>query len=523
MDTVKTQPVTSSLLLNANVITLDPQHPRADWVAVENGRIVAVGNNDAIRPIMGKGSTAIDCKGKTILPGFIDPHFHIASLARSLVLLNVGSSKNVQSIADLQDKIQKYSQNIPKGNWIRAKGYNEFYLKDKHHPNRWDLDMATSEHPVKLTHRSGHVHVLNSIALKLVGIAKHTPDPLGGIIDRNLADGEPTGRLFEMGEFPSNRIPPLDGNEFESGLRKANHEIVSLGITSIQDASSRNNWDRLRLCKSWMNNGLLNIRINIMVGFPTFNNMNRWQDPTGAEKNRLRFSTVKIILDESTGRLHPPQRELNEMVLKVHEAELQVAIHAIEENAIEAACTAIEYALKKKPKTDHRHRIKHCSVCPPSLARRLAKCNIMFVTQPSCIYLNGERYRQTVPERRLKYLYPTKTLLNHNIQVAGSSDCPIVPPNPFTAIFTALTRMDESGRFVSVHEKIPLFHALCLYTKNAAHAMFEEGIKGTITPGKITDFTVLEADPTRLTPDEIKDLSVKMTIINGSVVWKRED
>jgi predicted amidohydrolase YtcJ len=523
MDTSRSQPANSISLINANVLTLDSRHPRADWVYVENGKIVAVGNNDSVRSIMRKESTIIDCKGDTILPGLIDPHIHLASLARSLVTLNVGPSEKVQSIADLQYKLRNYSQNIPEGNWIKATGYNEFYLKEKRHPNRWDLDKVTSVHPIKLTHRTSHAHVLNSFALNKIGITKETPDPYGGLIERNLKDGEPTGLLYEMGDFLSNHIPQLDKNEFEKGLQKANHELIAMGITTVQDASIRNNWDQWNYYESLINRSILKFRLNIMMGFPTFSRISQRQDPIEADHNWLRFTTVKIILDQSSGHLTPPQHKLNEMVLKVHETGLQVAIHAIEENAIEAACSAIEFALKKKPKTNHRHRIEHCSVCPPSLARRLSNINISVVTQPSFIYYNGERYRQTVPEQQLKYLYPAKTLLNHGIKVAGSSDCPIVPINPFTAIYAAHTRLDATGSFVASHEKISLMDALHLYTKNAAHAMFEEDIKGTIAPGKMADFIVLQTDPTQLTPDEIKDLSVKMTIINGKIVWEKEN
>jgi len=521
MNNEKNRPSASLLLIHAHVMTLDPRRPRADWVALARGRIVGLGDRKDPNPFIHKGSRVLDCRGKTVLPGFIDPHIHLAAFAESLVTVNVGPGNKVRSLAGLQRKIRTHSQSLPKGHWIRAKGYNEFHLREKRHPNRLDLDRATSKHPIRLTHRSGHAHVLNSLALKRAGIGKSTPDPPGGMIERNLVDGEPTGLLYEMGDFLSDHIPPLDAETLEQGLRRAGQDLVSLGVTSIQDASARNDRDRWAFFESWTGKGLPSPRVNMMLGFPALKNMHH-PGLTGARERPVRVTTVKIILDETTGQLHPSQEALNEMVLEIHMTGLQVAIHAITKKAIEAACTAIEYAVKRKPEIEHRHRIEHCAICPPSLAKRIASLGIIVVTQPPFIHYNGERYRHTVPEEQLAYLYPIRALQQHGIHVAASSDCPIVPPDPLTGIYAAVTRKDETGNVVGENERIPLTDALGLYTRNAARAMFEESLKGTITPGKLADLVVLNADPTRLTPDELKELKVEMTLIGGRVVWQRK-
>jgi len=521
MDAEKNPLFASLILVNANVITLDPLHPKADWVALANGRIVGLGDRKGRSLFSYKRTKTIDCKAKTIIPGFIDAHLHLVSFAESLVALNVGPGKDVNSISELQEKIRKYSKSLPAGKWLRGKGYNEFYLREKRHPDRWDLDKATSKHPIKLTHRSGHAHVLNSLALKLIGISKYTPDPPGGMIERNLEDGEPTGLLYEMGDFLSDKIAPIDSEAREQGLRMANHELASSGITTIQDASSQNDFAKWKLFKTWKEQGILKPRVNMMLGFPAFKNISKHHFLADLDESQLRLSTVKIILDETTGKLHPSPTELNEMVMEIHQAGMQVAIHSVEERAIEAACAAIENAVNRNPKKEHRNRIEHCSVCPPSLAKHIASLGITVVTQPTFIHYNGERYLKTVPETQLKYLYPLKTLLQHKINVAGSSDCPIVPPNPLTGLYAAVTRMDETGNVVGEDEKIRSIDALRMYTQNAARAMFEEGIKGTIKPGELADLVVLNADPTQLKPDEIKDIKVEMTLIDGEVVWEK--
>jgi predicted amidohydrolase YtcJ len=232
---------------------------------------------------------------------------------------------------------------------------------------------------------------------------------------------------------------------------------------------------------------------------------------------------VKIILDETTGHLHPPQDELNRMVLQIHRAGLQVAIHAIEEDAVESACTAIENALVKAPRSDHRHRIEHCSICLPELSRRIASLGIRVVTQPPFLYFNGERYLNTVPSRQLDHLYPVHTLKKEGVKVAGSSDCPIVPPDPLIGIYAATSRASERGNIIGTEEKISSMDALLLYTLNAAQCTFEESIKGSITPGKFADLIMLDGDPTQLPPEEVLNLTVMITMIDGEVLWEKSN
>jgi predicted amidohydrolase YtcJ len=259
----------------------------------------------------------------------------------------------------------------------------------------------------------------------------------------------------------------------------------------------------------------------MILGVEGFNEYQKNNLSAQVGENQLRFGGAKIILHETTGRLSPSQEELNEMVFNIHQAGSQAVLHAIEEKTIEAACTAIEYALKNLPKSDHRHRIEHCSVCTPSLAKRLASLGIMVVTQPSFIYYNGERYLRTVQKEQLRHLYPIATLMKKGIKVAGSSDCPIVPANPLIGIYSAISRMADTGETILPEEGIAPLEALKMYTEYAAKTTFEERIKGSITPGKLADLVVMNGDPTILPADEIKDIEVEMTILNGEVVWDK--
>jgi predicted amidohydrolase YtcJ len=509
------------ILFNANVITMNPVFPKARWVAIENGKIFVLGPEDEFKELCHPHTKAIDCKGRTVLPGFIDAHLHFWGLAEDFEMLHLGPRNNIRSIPDIQGKIKKASENLPAGDWIRGRGYQEFYLAEKRHPTRWDLDRAAPSHPVKLTHRSGHAHVLNSLALRFVGISKETGDPPGGLIDRHIETGEPTGLLYGMGDYLAERIPPIPEDRMEKGIRLADTELSSLGITSVHDTSSRNDLSRWNMLQRWMEEGLYKTRINMALGLKGFQEYQRSDFSTRGDGSRLNLKGVKIILHEITGDLHPGREELNERVLRIHDSGTQVILHAVEKRAIEAACDAIDFALQRSPRPDPRHRIEHCSVCPPSLARRIASLGIVVVTQPSFIYYNGERYLRTVPESERDHLYPIATLMRSDVRVAGSSDCPVVPANPLIGIFSASSRRAENGEFVSPGEKISPSEAIRMFTIDAAKATFEEGIKGSLAPGKLADLVVLSGDPTKLPIDEVKEIKVEMTILNGEVVWDK--
>ena len=234
-----------------------------------------------------------------------------------------------------------------------------------------------------------------------------------------------------------------------------------------------------------------------------------------------RFGAIKIIIDETRGQLNPPQDELNKRVFEIHKAGYQVAIHALEEATIKAACTALEYAIHSYPRPRHRHRIEHCSVCTPITTKRLAALGTMIVTQPAFLYFNGERYLYTVPTEQLKHLYPISRLINAGLKVAASSDCPVIPPNPLFGIHAAISRTSMKSQIISPNERISPIEALGLYTTKAAYSCFDEDGRGSISPGKLADLVVLNKNPMEVSPEEIINLEVEMTIINGEIVWRK--
>lgn len=310
-------------------------------------------------------------------------------------------------------------------------------------------------------------------------------DPPEGLIDRDVETGEPTGLLYGVGDYFGKAIPSLERGQMEMGIKLADRELCTLGITSIHDASPRNNLDRWNLIQCWKKDGLLKTRIGMILGKKGFQEYERHRFPAQVDENQVSVGSVKIIMHETTGQLSPSQEELNEIVFQIHQSGYQAVLHAIEERTIEAACYAIEYALKKMPKSNHRHRIEHCSVCNPSLAKRLASLGIIVVTQPPFIYYNGERYLRTVPSENLKHLYPTATLMKNGVVVAGSSDCLVVPPNPLVGIYYPVSRRAENGELVLPEETISPLEALRMFTNKAVELPSKKRSRDQLRPANL--------------------------------------
>ena len=511
-------PVTNLILKNANVITMDTRQPKAELVAVKDGKILLVAGNEELESVRGARTEVIDCQGRTVIPGFNDAHCHVISFIRKLLSLDLSPS-SVSSIADIKAVIHNQAQNTPPGEWLTGTDYNDFYLAEKRHPTCRDIDEAAPQHPVVLSHRSLHACVLNSRALSLAGITRETPDPPGGLIDRDRNTGEPTGLLFNILSYIRRSVlPPLSEEELARGMALVNQRYLSYGITSLQEATASNNPGRWQIYQRFKDK--LKSRLYMMFGFEALSQFQEANLAFGAGNSQLRLGGVKIMLDETTGQLYPPQPELNRQVLTAHQVGFQLAIHAIEENTVDAAITALEYAHSQFPQSNRRHRIEHCAECPPRLLKRLSNLQAVIVTQPPFLYYSGERYLAQVPESQLPWLYRIKTPLSSGLTVAGSSDSPVVPNNPVVGIYAAVTRQAESGQCLLPQECISAREALAMYTINAAYASFEEDIKGSITPGKLADMVVLSSDPITSLPEQIKDIHVEMTIIGGELVWE---
>ena len=352
------------VLYNANVITLDASLPRASWVAVSRGTIAGVGIGKPPRDLMGRATRAIDCQGGTLVPGFHDAHCHVLATAASMLAVDC-SPAAVSSIEEIKVRIRERAADAPPDGWIRGVGYNEFYLREKRHPTRWDLDAAVPDRPVRLTHRSGHAVALNSRAMALAAIGSDTPDPPNGVIERDGVTGEPTGLLLEMDSYLEGVIPRLSTQEVHAGVKRFNEQCLALGITSLQDATPGNSVERWRLFEGIKERGLLTPSLTLMAGAANLQGFLQEGFAFGHSSHGMRLGAAKVVATMTTGSLRPSREELHRMVGAAHRSGFQVAIHAVEMEAVEAAIEAIGSAAQGRGPAPAPHRALLRVPAPP--------------------------------------------------------------------------------------------------------------------------------------------------------------
>ena len=506
-------------LVNVNVLTMDAALPSAESVAVAGDRIATVGSWPDIRGLISKSTSIIDCQRLTLLPGFNDAHIHLAGLARRLQDLDCGPAR-APCIAALQKLVRNQAVTQAAGSWVRGHGYDDLRMAEGRHPSRWDLDVAAPEHPVWLEHRSGHAAALNSRAMELAGIHRYTPDPPGGVIERDPGTGEPTGMLYEMHGFLRDRLGNVRGpEEFEAGMRAAGNLLNRYGITSVQDAGAGNGIERWRTFRRLQSEGVLECRITMFAGAERLGEFEDAGLVFGCGDAQLRLGHAKIMLTLTSGALHPSAKELASLLAEAHCRGFPVAIHCIEEEAIVAAAEAL--AANSIPGLVDR--IEHCAEGTPIAVQAVKRSGAAVVTNPGFIYHNGAAYREDVEEGLLPHLYPTGALHRAHVAVAFGSDAPVIDPNPWKAIYSAVTRRDAGGTALNSEsvdaQRVTVVDALRMHTAAGAEVEGNSRAKGSITAGKLADFVLVNADPLAVGEEELPEIEAVMTVVGGSVVW----
>jgi len=505
------------ILSQATVLTMHPRQPRAQAIAVQEGRIVAVGTTAEVLRLRGDGTQLIDCQGAAVLPGFIDAHLHLQAYAATLGGIDCRPHAG-HRLADLQALLQGHSHRLPAGQWLVGYGYDEFGLAERRHPTRWDLDLVTPHHPIRLAHRSRHAWVMNSLGLAQLGITRDFAAPAGGLVERHPVSGEPTGLLIDMDAYLREHLLPTATPEmFRSGLRQSSQALLSAGVTTVQDASVSNDLATYEAFRTWIAAGDVRLRVTLLMGASALPDLIAAGLKSGEGSPLLRVQGIKIRLDEASGALYPPQEIVNAQVWSAHCQGFPVAIHAVDLPALVSAMHAIRLAQARLPRTDLRHRIEHGALCPDVCLDELADLRVAVVTQPAFLWHHGQRYLSEIDPDQQPWLYRIKSLLDRGVPVAGSSDAPVVPPLPLAGVSAAVARQTPEGHIIGPEERVSVTEALWLYTQGAAWACGLESEVGSITPGKRADLVILEADPTRVPVADIADIPVRLTMVDGAV------
>ena len=514
---------TASLaLLNGRVHSFAVGRPRgpapADAVAVAHGKILAVGSNSRVKGFIAHDTEVLDCAGRAIIPGIVDPHCHVLAAARRInrVDCRPSSAPDIDSIAG---RLRDAARTQP--GWIRGYGYDDSPSGIGRHLNRRDLDAVSMHRPVRVDHRSGHACVLNSPALAAVGISAATPDPPGSVIRRD-AHGEPTGLLMEMSDWLARRIPEAGWDSIREGipgvavLRELSSfaaELLAYGITSVTDAGPANDLRRWKLLSSAVINGAFPLELTMMPGWTHLGEMLQAELGYGASacNGMLRLGHAKIMLTASSGMLHPHPAELSRMIERAHEIGFLVAIHAVERDAVVTAALTLSDVSSQSPRRERpgRDRIEHCGECPPDVAELIQVSGATVVTNPAFLYYDGLRYQQTVSSELLPNLYPVGSLLQRGIPVALASDAPVVKSNPWSGMAAAVSRRSREGVNFGGIGLPSVLDALALHIGD-----------GAIVEGAWANLAVVEPDPFSLPVAELESVRAAATVVRGNLVWQ---
>lgn len=525
----------TSLFLNCDIITLDARRPRGQALLAREGRVVAVGSLTDVLPLAGAHVKRINLEGHVVLPGLFDSHVHLLAYGLSLGELNLAGA----SLGEALDRIRSAAASLPLSAWILGRGWDEASLGRL--PGKDEIEEAASGRPCVLYRKCDHVALAGRRALSHAGITAASPDPAGGTIDRDPVTGEPTGILRETAiQAVADAVPAPSIAGLESAVRRAAREALSLGITSVRPEDVRTAGTLERACRIYRN-AVGPQHIPLRVVLDVFHlALGELLTTTWSSDEWFRLGAVKIFADGSLGartaalsdpyRDEPgnrgiqvtPIRDLKRLVMMTHRAGRQVAIHAIGDLAVANALDAIEEAQWAVPRLDPRHRLLHCQVLTSALIRRMARAEVVADVQPAFV---GSDYRW-VPDRlglrRMRHAYAWRALLKAGVRVAGSSDAPVEPLNPFYGIHAAVTRQDREDlppRGWRSRERLTPLEALELFTRGAAYAAHEEDCKGSLEPGKFADMVVIPVDPTRVDPRSLKDIRPILTVVGGRVVW----
>ncbi len=529
------------LLINGNVITMARPNTRAEAVAVRDGRIVSVGLQKGVAKSVGNGARVLDLQGKTLVPGFIDVHNHMMLYGLSLAQVDCRAPP-IRSISEMVKRIRARAKDERKGSWVRAFGYSQFAVEEKRHPNRGDLDEATSEHPVVLRHFSFHAAVLNTAALALCGITRDTPDPPGGTIVRNPATKEPTGLLLERAQSLLDRTaPPPQPPQMKKAIAEASRDFVKLGITSLQDPGwvSHETTSYLRAYREAEREGDLLVRVGVMVNGEMLDSF--LQERSGAliGDGLVTVGPVKLFADgvvnlrtaamtepysdlhDQRGILVTDEEELARRVMKANDAGLQVAVHAIGDGAVDATLDAFEESSKNSPR-GLRPRLIHAVILRPDQIVRTKKLRAVVDVQPIFLKALGNQFSLAVGPERNKLILPFRTLMTWGISLGGGSDAPCTDASPLSGVAQSMGRFTSSGGVHEPEQGISAEDALRMYTSMAAYNCGEEALKGSIEPGKLADLAVLSANPLDTIAEDMWKITVDMTIVGGRVVYEHD-
>ena len=542
-----------AVFYNGKIATVNADFEMVEAVAVNEGRIVALGSSADVQALASDETRLVDLEGKTVLPGFYDNHVHL-SMGGDPQTLDLWEATTMDEVLTA---IREKAAEVPKGEWIRVElAYTTNIphpFPEKKAPTRWDLDEAAPDHPVMLV-RGAHLTVVNSLGLREANITKDTKAP-GGVVDLD-AEGELTGKFREgpARKLITRAMPPAaprDPKTAKAELRRFLEGLLAVGITSVNAAgvqlTSPDQWRLIQdtYAESGENLPRLTVQARLSPGYDRFDDLETSVETTirelesmpfhtGFGNDRLKVGAIKMSIDGAysgpTSWLLPPYpREDYEAGIRIpeeafypvakrgHELGWQLGIHCIGDGAIQMCVDVMGRILEESPRDDPRPYIHHYTVLPPEeTLEKTAELGVTVASQPNWVYSKMQFAPDIVSGERLETSQPQKSLMDRGIRVSYGSDG--MPHGPMYGIAGAVTRMGSDGNVYGPGERVSLEQAIRSYTLETAYMTFDEEDRGSLEVGKFADMIVLAEDIFTADPERIKDIGIEQAIVGGEVV-----
>ncbi|MFD6077995.1 amidohydrolase [Streptomyces hydrogenans] len=556
------------VFVGGRVVTVDAEFSVVEALAVTGSVISAVGTREDVAALIGPDTRVVDLEGATLLPGINDSHLHGCAFGMASPPLSVEvGHPAVSSLAEVAEAVREAVGRASAGQWITGHGWDTGYLAEcvadpSRHPARGDLDAVSPDHPVVLYSFSGHATWVNSKALELIGIDRHTVAPPGGAVVTDEA-GEPTGLLHEGAQaLVQNALPPLDRQERTDAIRSALATLARLGVTSYTEPGLGPGGDgimrgalgteTLEVYRRLLADGELTARVGVLL-LPTgmagtaeeFARTLDALDVAGEDDpRRLAIHGVKVFADgivpNKTAWMHEPYvgggcgslcvggdldddriAEIGAMIRHAHAAGHQLGVHATGDRAIDTVTDAFAAAAAAHPRDDARHYVIHGDFLTQHAMKVLAAHDYGVNMNPTIKWTVADMEEEFVGAGRAAYAWPYRDALDAGVRVASGSDAPVTHPDWRQGVATMVLRESKAaGRVSGPEQRIALAEAIRTYTIDAAWQDFADDWKGSLETGKVADLCVVEGDLLGADPHTIPDMPVVLTVLDGRVVYE---
>jgi predicted amidohydrolase YtcJ len=529
------------VLVDGKIWTVNDKQAEVEAVAVLGNRIVAIGSTEEIRKWVGVNTKVIDLQGKRVTPGFNDSHVHFLDGGMGLASVQLRDARTPE---EFRDRIRDFAAKLPKGRWILNGNWDHENWTPPALPTRRLIDAVTPDNPVFINRLDGHMCLANSLALKLAGVTRETPDPPGGAIVRD-AGGEPTGVLKDAAMNYVYKVIPSPSEEvMAEAIRAALAYAAENGVTSVQDMSASP--EVFGAYQKLLANGELTARVYGIQPLSEWGRLARVGVRAWFGNDKLKIGGLKGFADGSLGSttalfFEPyldapktsglpsdemfPEGKMLDNILGADRAGLQVAVHAIGDKANKTILDVFAEVVKRNGARDRRLRIEHAQHLRPEEIKRFGAERVIASMQPYHAIDDGRWAENRIGPNRAKGTYAFRSLLDAGATLAFGSDWFVAPMEPLMGIYAAVTRRTLDGKRPQgwvPEQKITVAEAVRAFTMGSAYASGDEKVKGSIEVGKLADLVVLSADIFKIDPVEIEKAKVVMTIFDGKVIYQRK-